>query len=199
MQPASSRAASVKPTIFFMCVTVAEPYPCLNAKHPVDGPAGSNARLLRYRLQQVVTVKRRHHAHVQRMAGLVRHDLARQPAPVYQGHGGKKIEGKVDLTGVPAGAWSRSYIALTRDVKLVPRYPARNQVQITPPGGLNAALGSRLMQLIRKGHEGAKLDDQETRALAAWIDCNAIFYGTPDPVDQARQRCGQPVGMPEIQ
>ena len=55
------------------------------------------------------------------------------------------------------------------------------------------------MRLVREGHEGVKLSAEEIRALAAWIDCNAIFYGSPDPADQALQRRGQPVSMPEIQ
>jgi len=114
-------------------------------------------------------------------------------------HGGKKTEGKLDLTSAAAGPWTRSYAALTRDSKLVPRYAQRNQIQVTPVGGVHGALGSGLMKLLREGHEDAKLSDEEMRRLAAWIDLNAIFYGAPDPAGQARQRRGEPVSMPEIQ
>jgi len=116
-----------------------------------------------------------------------------------QCHGKEKTEGKMDLTGGRAGAWTRSYVSLTRNPKLVPRYPARNQIQTTPVGGVYGALGSGLMKMLRQGHEKVKLSGEELRLLAAWIDCNAIFYGTPNPADQARQIKGEPAPMPEIQ
>lgn len=114
-------------------------------------------------------------------------------------HGGERTDADLDLTATPAGDWTKSYLALTRDPQLVPRYPARNQIQVTPPGGVYGALGSRLMKLLRDGHEGVELEGDEIRRLAAWIDCNAIFYGTPDPSQQPKQLAGQRVPMPEIQ
>ena len=53
-------------------------------------------------------------------------------------------------------------------------------------GGAYGALGSRLMKMLRKGHEDVRLNADELRRLAAWIDCNAIFFGTPDPHDHPR-------------
>jgi hypothetical protein len=114
-------------------------------------------------------------------------------------HGGDKIEGDLDLTAAIDGAWTKSYAALTVDAALVPRFEQRNQIQVTPVGGQFGALGSRLLKLLRQGHEGVTPSDDDMRRLAAWIDCNAIFYGTPDPADQAKQRRGEPVDMPEIQ
>jgi len=114
-------------------------------------------------------------------------------------HGGDKIEGKTDLTRTPAGPWTKSYASLCRDPKLVPRFPARNQIQVTPVGGMHGALGSGLMKLLREDHEGVTLSSDEIRRLAAWIDCNAIFYGTPNPADHGKQLRGEPVPMPEIQ
>jgi hypothetical protein len=70
---------------------------------------------------------------------------------------------------------------------------------MTRPGGEYGALGSRLMRLLREGHEDVKLDDDELERLATWIDLNAIFYGVYNPEDQARQLAGQRVPMPEIQ
>lgn len=81
----------------------------------------------------------------------------------------------------------------------MPRFGARNQVQITPPGGLYGARGSRLMKLLRDGHEGVKLGADELRRVALWIDLNAIFYGVNLPEDQERIRRGELVGMPEVQ
>ena len=128
-------------------------------------------------------------------------------------HGNKKREGGVDLTATPERGFTKSYWALCGDRNfwgagtnaknaaeaLVPRFGGRNQVQITPPGGMYGARGSRLLKLLRAGHEGAKLSAEEFRRLALWIDCNAVFYGVYDPADQARQLRGELVSMPEIQ
>jgi hypothetical protein len=132
-------------------------------------------------------------------------------------HGGgdtpQEPEGGLDLTGSPHAGFTKSYVALMSDVDfwaggtnpenaakaLVPRFGGRNPVQVTPPGGLYGALGSRLMRLLAEGHEDVALSADETRRLAAWIDMNAIFYGVNLPEDQARQLNGQVVAMPEIQ
>ena len=50
------------------------------------------------------------------------------------------------------------------------------------------ARGSRLMRLLRDGHEDVRLRDDDLRRLALWIDLNAIFYGVNLPDDQARMR-----------
>lgn len=119
----------------------------------------------------------------------------------------------LDLTGTPEGPFTRSYISLCKDrdfwgagtnpknaaEALVPRFGARNQIQVTPPGGLYGALGSRLIKLLRQGHYDVRLTPEDYRRLAAWIDLNAIFYGVYRPEEQARQLRGQPVPMPEIQ
>lgn len=129
-------------------------------------------------------------------------------------HGGKRIEAGIALTGEPVGAFNRSYVTLMQDDRgfwgtgtnpenaarfLIPRFGARNQIQVTPPGGMYGARGSRLIRLLREGHEGVRLSDDELRRLALWIDLNAIFYGVYHPDGQDRQLRGQPVPMPEIQ
>ena len=129
-------------------------------------------------------------------------------------HGGEKTEGQIVLIGESQGAFSRSYVTLMQDDGafwhagtnpnnaakfLVPRFGGRNQVQMTPPGGLYGARGSRLMKLMRDGHEGVKLSADDLRRLALWIDMNAIFYGVYLPADQERMRRGELVQMPEIQ
>jgi hypothetical protein len=82
---------------------------------------------------------------------------------------------------------------------LVPRFAQRNQIQTTPAGGKQGALGSRLMQMLRAGHEETQLTDADLRRLAAWIDCNGVFHGSYDPAEQARQLAGERLAMPEIQ
>ncbi len=128
-------------------------------------------------------------------------------------HGGEKTEGKIDLTRTVAGSYTRSYAALCGDRNfwgagtnpanaaeaLVPRYGARNQIQVSPPGGMYGSRGSRLLKLLAKGHYDVRLARDDFRSLAAWIDLNAIFYGVNNPEDQARQLRGDPVAMPEIQ
>jgi hypothetical protein len=128
-------------------------------------------------------------------------------------HGGAKTEGKVDLTAAPRDAYVRSYVTLCGDrdfagggtnpknaaEALVPRFGMRNRIEVTPPGGMYGARGSRLMKMLREGHEDVVLDPGETRRLAAWIDLNAIFYGVNLPPDQARQLRGERVAMPDLQ
>ncbi|MCU0980602.1 MAG: hypothetical protein MUF25_15740 [Pirellulaceae bacterium] len=123
-------------------------------------------------------------------------------------HGGEKTEHEVDLTAAPHNGFTKSYWALcANDSKdpqvalppLVPRFEQRNQIQMTPPGGQYGALGSRLMKLLRDGHEDVKLSEADLRRLAAWIDCNAIFHGSYDPAEQAKQLAGERIAMPEIQ
>ena len=61
------------------------------------------------------------------------------------------------------------------------------------------ALGSRLMKLLRDGHEGVETTDAELRALATWIDLNGIFYGVDNEEGQKLIREGGLAPMPEIQ
>jgi len=120
----------------------------------------------------------------------------------------------IDLTGNPEAGFTRSYRALCGGdgdfigektnpenavEALVPRFGARNQVQVTPPGGIYGALGSRLVRMLREGHHDVRLSPDDFRRLATWIDMNAIFYGVNHPEGQARQLRGEPVPMPEIQ
>ncbi len=128
-------------------------------------------------------------------------------------HNSQKADGGFDLTGAPHAAFTKSYVALCRDVDfwgggtnpqnaakaLVPRFGGRNQVQVTPPGGMYGARGSRLLRLLREGHEGVALSPDEIARLGAWIDLNAVFYGVNLPEDQARLLRGERVPMPEIQ
>lgn len=114
-------------------------------------------------------------------------------------HGGAKPEKGIDLTGTPQGAVTRSYASLTKHARLVPRYGARNQVQITPAGGQNAAIGSGLLKMLRAGHKDVKLSPDDLRRLAAWIDMNAVFYGSCDAADNQKERRGEPIAMPAIQ
>ena len=96
-------------------------------------------------------------------------------------HGGEKTEADFDLT---RDAGRRLYEVLRRSLcgdrdfwgggtnpqnaaeALVPRFGGRNQVQVTPPGGMYGALGSRLIKLLRQGHEGREA--QRPTSCGAW-------------------------------
>ena len=128
-------------------------------------------------------------------------------------HSGPKPKKGIDLTATPHKGFSRSYWSLCGDRNfwgrgtnpknaaeaLVPRLGGRHQVQVTPLGGVYGALGSRLLKMLRKGHNKVRLSPAELRRLALWIDLNAIFYGAYSPQDQARQLRGERVPMPAIQ
>ncbi len=114
-------------------------------------------------------------------------------------HSDTKIEKGMDLSGEPEKGFTKSYWSLCSDTNMVPRFAQRNQIQATPPGGQTGALGSRLWKMLRAGHNNIKLTESELRRLAAWLDCNAVFYGTFDPAEQADQLNGERIPMPEIQ
>jgi mono/diheme cytochrome c family protein len=128
-------------------------------------------------------------------------------------HGGEKPAMGLDLTGTPHQGFSRSYWSLCGGVNfqgggtnpdnagkaLVPRFGARNRVQITPPGGMYGARGSRLLTMLDKGHNKVQLSPEEFRLLATWIDLNAVFYGTTDETEQAAQLRGEDIAPPAVQ
>jgi len=128
-------------------------------------------------------------------------------------HGGERTDKGLDLRGTAHKGYTRSYWALCGDrdfseggtnpknaaEALVPRFGMRNQIEVTPPGGMYGARGSRLLKLLATEHEGVRLNSSELQRLAAWIDLNAIFYGINRPEDQAKQLRGEVVSMPEVQ
>ncbi|HOX40472.1 MAG TPA: hypothetical protein PL033_21035 [Candidatus Brocadiia bacterium] len=128
-------------------------------------------------------------------------------------HGGSEPKNSMDLTAAPLNGFTKSYWSLcgnhdfqglgtnpeTAAKALVPRFGARNQIQVTPPGGLYGSHGSRLIRMLRKGHQDVKLSSEDVAQLSSWVDCNANFYGVYSPEEQARQLRGEAVPMPEVQ
>ncbi len=115
-------------------------------------------------------------------------------------HGGEKTEGGIDLTGAPDGQFSRSYNAL---VRLVPfsqwqGTPQANHEPLTHPNQFGARASS-LMKLLEDGHENVKLSAEDYERLITWMDANALFYGTFDPADQARQQRGERIAGPALE
>jgi hypothetical protein len=129
-------------------------------------------------------------------------------------HGAEAPKGGINLTATARDGFAESYWSLCGSLQafwggatnpenaakaLVPRFGARNRIEVTPPGGIYGARGSRLLKILRDGHEKVVLTDAELRRIATWIDCNAIFYGSYFPAVQAQELAGKAPPMPEIQ
>jgi hypothetical protein len=127
-------------------------------------------------------------------------------------HGRDRTEGDVDLTGDPPEAedgehspFSRSYLALAPLVKYAQwgamggewDFRESNCEPVTKPDFFGSRT-SRLIRLLREGHEGVELSDEEFERLITWADNNVLFYGTFDPEDQARQLRGERIEGPLV-
>jgi hypothetical protein len=115
-------------------------------------------------------------------------------------HGPERTDGEIDLTGTPAGQFTRSYNALAPLVPFSQWHgrPQDNHEPLTHPDVFGAR-ASRLVQLLREGHEDVTLSDEEYERLVTWMDANALFYGTFDPEDQQRQRRGERIAGPALE
>lgn len=119
-------------------------------------------------------------------------------------HNAKKPEGKVILTGEPQGHYTASYNALVTRVPFSAwggkpgDFRVNNSEPLTQPGFFGAR-GSSLMKLLRQGHYDVALSPSDYDRLATWMDANALFYGTFDPADQARQLRGERIAGPKLQ
>ncbi len=119
-------------------------------------------------------------------------------------HNKAKPEGKVILTGEPKGAFTASYNALAPRVAYSTwggrpgDFRKVNSEPLSEPGFFGAK-GSALMALLDGSHHDVKLGADEMERLITWMDANALFYGTFDPVDQARQRAGERIAGPALE
>jgi len=57
--------------------------------------------------------------------------------------------------------------------------------------------------LLEKNMNGAtaasRLSPDDLERLVTWMDANALFYGTFDPADQARQQRGERIEGPKLE
>ncbi len=115
-------------------------------------------------------------------------------------HGGEKLEGDIDLTGIPEGQFSRSYNALASRVPFSQWQgtPQANHEPMTHPNQFGAR-ASTLMCLLLDGHEGVKLSAKEYERLITWMDANALFYGTFNPEGQGKQLRGERIAGPDLE
>ncbi|MCS7238167.1 MAG: hypothetical protein NZ899_07860, partial [Thermoguttaceae bacterium] len=118
-------------------------------------------------------------------------------------HNDERADGGINLSGRPAGHFSVSYLALAPRVRISawdgrPDFTKTNCEPYTVPDFFGAR-GSPLMKLLLSGHGDVTLSTEEIAALATWMDTNALFYGTFDPADQARQLRGEEIAGPAWQ
>lgn len=115
-------------------------------------------------------------------------------------HNDTRAEGGINLVGRSQGHYSVSYLALTPRVKISAwdgraGFCQTNSEPYTQPDFFGAR-GSTLMKLLLSGHGEVELSGEEIEALATWMDTNALFYGTFDPQEQARQQRGEEIAGP---
>ncbi len=118
-------------------------------------------------------------------------------------HGADEPAGGVRLTGEPEGAFSVSYNQLAPRVSFsawtgAAGFEETNSEPLSTPDFFGAR-GSALWQLLEGGHYDVDLSAEDTERLVTWMDTNALFYGTFDPADQARQQRGERIEGPAIE
>jgi hypothetical protein len=109
-------------------------------------------------------------------------------------HDGSKEEGKAfDLRGLemvaaPVGydrdhaphrqhEISDSFLNLLKHVSYIRVGPYQGE-KLPLAANATGSRQSKLMKMLKKGHNDVALDTAQWRALAAWIDCNAPYYGS---------------------
>jgi hypothetical protein len=115
-------------------------------------------------------------------------------------HNPKKPEGRVVLTGEPKGRYTVSYNALVSRVSQSFWGRGGNiEGRTTKPGFYGARGSGGLMKTFSRDHYRVKLSSDELNRVVTWMDVNALFYGTFDPKDQARQQRGQRIVGPALE
>jgi len=113
-------------------------------------------------------------------------------------HRPEKKDGDIDLSGTRTALFNVSYESLMperrrnpcRDPQLLGPiigenhgktgsgdYPTGNSVNYFPPKSIGSHT-SRLVELVREGHEDVKLSRAEFVRLVTWIDSNGQYYGS---------------------
>jgi len=95
-------------------------------------------------------------------------------------HNAEKAEGKLDLSGELTTLFSRSYENIVgKDFIKVLRenQPKTGDASPIPPYTLGSHK-SKLIALIREGHEGVELSREEFIKLVTWVDANGPYYGS---------------------
>jgi hypothetical protein len=89
----------------------------------------------------------------------------------------------LDLRGKSAKPEVKYSIAYTSLHPYVRRPGLESDIHMLPPREFDAST-SQLVQLLRKGHQGVKLNAEEWDRLITWIDLNVPYYGDWQEVHQ---------------
>jgi hypothetical protein len=120
-------------------------------------------------------------------------------------HSAAKPEGKVVLTGETQGQYTVSYNALAPRVSYSSwggkggDFRTENSEPASQPGFFGARGSPALMQTLLTNHYSVTLTAEDLERMTVWMDANALFYGTFDPEDQARQLRGELIAGPKVQ
>ncbi|HRT94805.1 MAG TPA: hypothetical protein P5532_10320, partial [Planctomycetota bacterium] len=114
-------------------------------------------------------------------------------------HNKEKPEGKVILTGEPAGHYTASYNALAPRVSYAAWGHGGNCEPLAKPDYFGARGSPALVKTFTEAHHNVKLSPAEWERVVTWMDANALFYGTFDPADQARQLRGERIAGPKLE
>ncbi|HOZ48355.1 MAG TPA: NPCBM/NEW2 domain-containing protein [Candidatus Hydrogenedentes bacterium] len=118
-------------------------------------------------------------------------------------HSGAKPAGPggcpIVLTGEAEDRYTKSYNVLAKRVPFSSWGGLEdNGEPLTQPNRFGARASS-LMKMLLAGHHDVRLDGEDLERLVTWMDANALFYGTFDPDDQARQLRGERIEGPALQ
>jgi cytochrome c553 len=106
--------------------------------------------------------------------------------------------GGIVLSGEPEERYTKSYNALIGYVSYTAwGMPNGNYEPLTEPNRFGSR-ASALVKLLDGGHYDVKLSNDDWNRLHTWIDgANALFYGTFNPENQARQQRGERIEGPD--
>ena len=97
--------------------------------------------------------------------------------------------------------YTKSYLELVKHVRYSEwvvdgrGFRKANSEPVTQPGFFGA-VASPLTTLLDDGHGEVNLSEDDWDRLTTWMDANALFYGTFDEADQARQLRGERIAGP---
>lgn len=119
-------------------------------------------------------------------------------------HGGTGPKGNMALTGEIQGRYTVSYNALAGRVSFAAWGGKPGDFRVTNSEPLSrpdffGARGSPLMRMLLRGHHDVGFAAEDMERLVTWMDANALFYGTFDPADQARQQRGERIDGPTLE
>ena len=114
-------------------------------------------------------------------------------------HNAEKAEGGIDLTGTLTERYTKSYEALTPFVPYTAWGNPEGNYEPRPEPDRFGSRPSKLTKLIEDGHYDVKLTPEEWERLNVWQDMNALFYGTFNPENQARQQRGERIEGPDLE